>query len=69
MPRILNQWKCQVFGHKWVPVYIVERRGAYKFIATYCQRCCFGHDDLVKFVSLMDVINTYEKRYYGIETK
>ena len=56
---------CKCFGHKWVPVYIRQRKyGDEKIIATYCERCFFGYDELLDFVSVRDVINTYNEKYF-----
>jgi len=61
-----DNWKCKWFGHKWIPVYIRKKgEKGYRFIACYCDRCRYGHDDIINFVMpRMPIINTYSEEYF-----
>lgn len=56
-----SNWKCKWFGHKWIPVYIFKKgKKGFKFIGCYCDRCYFGHEELIWFVKdLKPEINSY----------
>ena len=65
-------WKCKLFGHKWIPVYIKGYYGdiEVKFIACQCYRCRLGNVELLDVIrkQTMRVYNTYEESYF-IEDK
>lgn len=55
--------KCEWFGHKWQEIYI--RKDAWKFIAVFCQRCRYGHQEIANFVDKHSpIINSYDEKYW-----
>lgn len=55
---------CKLLGHRWIIVYIAKT-GKFKFIATYCQRCRLGKDELHDAIDKLKTnINTYEIKYF-----
>lgn len=59
-----HNWKCLIFGHKWIPV-VINKEGKFKFVACYCSRCNFGNKELLKFVEKnQPIINSYEFAYW-----
>lgn len=61
---------CKIFGHKWIPVYIIGRfnNTKVKFIGTECKRCKYGETDLRKTIAKMHScpVNTYSEKYYKL---
>jgi len=62
-----DKW-CRWFGHKWIPVYI-GKRGQWKIIGAYCQRCRYGRKELIKYLNFLDYgkgydFGTYNERYF-----
>lgn len=62
---------CKLLGHKWVAVFIIGwfKGEKVKFIATECERCKFGFDDLRNTIGKMDncvnAVHTYSEQYYN----
>ena len=55
---------CEWFGHKWQPVCIIKK-GVFKLVGVYCERCWFGHDELIDFVGKnRPIINSYSFKYW-----
>ena len=48
----MKSWRCRIFGHKWIPVYI-GKRGKWKIMATYCKRCNYGHKEIIGFIDFL----------------
>lgn len=40
--------RCKWFGHKWLPI-VFRKRGYYKFLGCYCERCMYGYYELIDF--------------------
>lgn len=56
--------KCKLFGHKYVHV-CINKKGQFKFVAAYCERCMFGHEELLGFIiKHKPIINSYDFCYW-----
>jgi hypothetical protein len=60
--------RCEWFGHKWKPVYI-GKNNKWRIIATYCERCWYGYDDLINYVEFLKYkkgydFGTYSEKYF-----
>jgi len=60
--------KCNLLGHKWLPVYI---KGTYngkvvKFIGCYCNRCRRGYDESLEITeaAIDRKFGTYSEKYF-----
>ena len=60
---------CRWLGHKWTPVYI-GKSGKWQIIATYCERCRYGHKDIIGFLGYFKYgkgydFGTYSEMYFN----
>lgn len=62
----MKKLKHRLFGHKWIPAYI-NKKGKYRFIATYCETCHYGWDELIDFLLKHEpIINSRNKKYFDL---